>query len=230
MTVRGFKVATFNIRHGLGRDHRVDLGRTADAIGELDADVISLQELDVNLERSGRVDQPAELAQRTGLHMHYFSTLEIDGGSYGIALAARATIECGAESLPRVADEEPRTAVTGRWEGVTVIATHLSRSPRARALQTDAIRDIAERATGPRVIAGDLNEPLRDLTPLLDAGFVPVVPRRRTLGSWVRRPFQIDHILVAGGLSSGGAWLGRGDVSDHAPLVAEVIVDEGAHA
>ncbi len=57
--------ASYNIQYGRGRDGRFDLARIA---GELaGADVIALQEVERGWQRSGGVDQPAELAGLLGL-------------------------------------------------------------------------------------------------------------------------------------------------------------------
>ncbi len=72
------RIASVNLLHGvdvrrLSRDRTrldagdVDLDAVAAGIAELDADVVALQEDDCRLERSGRVDQVAWLAERLGL-------------------------------------------------------------------------------------------------------------------------------------------------------------------
>jgi endonuclease/exonuclease/phosphatase family metal-dependent hydrolase len=54
------KLVSYNIQYGKGRDERFDLPRIA---GELEgADIIALQEVERFWQRSGMVDQPAELA------------------------------------------------------------------------------------------------------------------------------------------------------------------------
>ncbi len=49
------RVITYNIQFGMGRDGKIDLGRIIDAISE--GDIIALQEVDVNWNRSGNVHQ-----------------------------------------------------------------------------------------------------------------------------------------------------------------------------
>ena len=49
------KIVTYNIQFGCGRDGKVDLDRTVEAVH--DADVISLQEVDRYWPRSGGMDQ-----------------------------------------------------------------------------------------------------------------------------------------------------------------------------
>ena len=65
--MRGLRVATYNLLHGLDvRTGKVDLGAVAEAIDELDADVVAVQEVDRGLDRSDGVDQVAELAAKLG--------------------------------------------------------------------------------------------------------------------------------------------------------------------
>ncbi len=54
------KAVTYNIQFGLGKDARNDLQRIAGAVEG--ADIIALQEVERNWERSGNVDQPEKLA------------------------------------------------------------------------------------------------------------------------------------------------------------------------
>ena len=60
-------IATYNIRHGRGMDNVVDLQRTAAALRALNADVIGLQEVDRDVQRSGRVDEAVALAAQLGM-------------------------------------------------------------------------------------------------------------------------------------------------------------------
>src|SRR5262245_50902763 len=55
------QLASYNIQYGFGKDGRNDLARSA---GEIrGADVIALQEVERHWQRTGFVDQPAELAR-----------------------------------------------------------------------------------------------------------------------------------------------------------------------
>src|SRR5699024_4111883 len=89
-----WRVATFNIRHGLGPDERVDLARTGDEIRALGAEVVGLQEVDVGFgPRSGHDDQAARLGELLGMRALFGAALDLppthEGGPrrrYGIAL------------------------------------------------------------------------------------------------------------------------------------------------
>jgi endonuclease/exonuclease/phosphatase family metal-dependent hydrolase len=209
------RVATFNVHHCEGRDGRVDVARIARVIASTRADVIALQELDLGLARSGFVNQPGELARATGTTIEFHPLIRSGEGRYGVALAAREPLESEKIPLPRIAREEPRAALVARWQGTTVVATHLSRARRARRAQVEALAALARKAPLPVVLMGDLNEPLSGLGPLLEAGFAGP---RRTLS----RSRRIDHILAGPGLRITAFELVRTRASDHPALVAEV--------
>lgn len=211
-----FRVATFNVRHAEGRDRRVDLERIAGVIQTLDAGLIALQELDVDLPRSGRIDQPAELGRLLDMRICFFPTLKFDGGSYGIALAGTGELVCRSEPLPRVGDEEPRIAIVGEWNDVRVVTTHLSRDRRARTLQTTRLAEIGAGLDAPVLVLGDMNQAASALGPLTAAGFQPAAAPN----GWFRS--QIDHVILGPGLAPLHARFEPTDASDHYPLVVEI--------
>lgn len=98
--VTAWRVATWNIRHGLGPDGRVDLERTAREIAALGADVIALQEVDVAFgARSAHEDQAARLGALLGMSVAFGAALDLppehDGAPrrrYGVALLTRHEI------------------------------------------------------------------------------------------------------------------------------------------
>jgi hypothetical protein len=62
------RVLVYNIHAGKDLEGKGNLGRIADIIVASQADLVLLQEVDRNTERSGAVDQVAVLAQLTGYH------------------------------------------------------------------------------------------------------------------------------------------------------------------
>jgi endonuclease/exonuclease/phosphatase family metal-dependent hydrolase len=214
-------VATFNIHHGRGPDRKVDLGRTAAAINETQASLVALQELDVDLERSGRMDQPRVLEELTGAAIHFVPTKARGGSRYGIGVLLRDEANFSVESLPRLADEEPRVAIVTEWAGWSILATHLAVRTEARDVQLDALARIANGLRSPSVLLGDFNAGRRDLGPLIEAGFTLTPRPLRTIRRSFRR--EVDHILVGPGAQIVQAGTIRSRASDHFPVVATIV-------
>lgn len=122
------RVATYNIKHGLGMDGRLDLERTATTLHALDADIIALQEVDERARRSGTIDQASWLAERLGMHAAYGAFMDFQGGRYGLAILSRTPIESH-ESWRLPDGNEPRVALaahirTDSGETITAVAVH----------------------------------------------------------------------------------------------------------
>jgi len=217
------RVATFNIRHGLGRDGVLSLERTAEVIRASGAAVVGLQELDRFWERSGSVDQAAELASLTGMDVHFHPTFTRGAAEYGLALATHSTVETEFHPLPRRAGEEPRGLITARLDEVSLLVTHLSQDPAARRAHIEAVLDVAEAVLAPVAVVGDLNETRRGLKAFQAAGFAPGPRRTPTFPrpglAWDR---QIDFIWAGRGARVARSWTLSTAASDHLPLVAEV--------
>jgi endonuclease/exonuclease/phosphatase family metal-dependent hydrolase len=103
------RVATWNLLHGRDvRTGRIDLPAVARVVGELDVEVLAVQEVDRALPRSGGADQVAELAAALGWHHVFAPALLGDpsrrwgpgpgagpdpgGPAYGIGLLSRAPL------------------------------------------------------------------------------------------------------------------------------------------
>ncbi len=164
------RVATYNIKHGLGMDGRVDLDRTSNALAALDADIIAIQEVDQHASRSGDVDQAAWLADKLGMHAAFGGFMDFQGGHYGLAILSRYPIED--QQVWRLPDgHEPRVALAiqmrpSGWQPVTVVGVHFDwvDDDRFRHAQaTETIRRIKSLET-PWVVLGDFNDTLESRT------------------------------------------------------------------
>lgn len=148
MTV--LRVATWNVRTCLTREgDRVDLDLTAAVLRSLDADLVALQEIDRDQERSGHADQARALGEALGTAWRFGPAMlgpaepprrwrppEPDGDpggpAYGVALLSRLELEA-VETVVLAAPEgrgEPRVALVARVRAgdlrLSVAATHLS--------------------------------------------------------------------------------------------------------
>jgi endonuclease/exonuclease/phosphatase family metal-dependent hydrolase len=165
------RVLTYNIHHGEGTDGRLDLARIARVIAAQNPDLVALQEVDVKTQRTGGVDQPAELARLTGMHAAFGRGIDFQGGEYGNAVLSRFPITATkVHSLPVKEGEERRCAlvvIVRPWEGrpqapgeVTFVGTHLNHRDEAeRIREADEINRllVSNADNRPTILAGDLN-------------------------------------------------------------------------
>lgn len=89
---RTVRVMTYNIDHGQGTDGVIDLPRIAGVITNAGADIVGLQEVDQKTQRSGGVDEAAELGRLTGMNHFFRRNINYQGGGYGTAVLSRFPI------------------------------------------------------------------------------------------------------------------------------------------
>ena len=131
------KIMSFNVCHCQGMDGKIDIGRTAERIRAEDPDFACLQELDWCVARSGVVDQPAELARRTGLHATFAKAIFFQGGQYGVALLSREK-PTNVIQVP-LPGREPRVLLLCEFADCVVGTTHLSVSAESERTESVAL-------------------------------------------------------------------------------------------
>ncbi|HEX5043896.1 MAG TPA: endonuclease/exonuclease/phosphatase family protein [Candidatus Polarisedimenticolaceae bacterium] len=230
---RSFRVATYNIHRGYGRDRRQDLDRVAAVLREMEGDVLALQEVDSDPDPSEEdlLDHLAHLATATGFHAVTGPTLRRRGMAYGNLLLSRYPVGEVVHLDLCVAGCEPRAAIDARLlvdgAGVRMIVTHLGLRPRERREQiARLVKQAAPRGEHLLVVAGDMNEWL-PFSPSLR-------PLRRVLGPGTlhatfpaRLPLlSLDKIFVSPARALRRSWVHRSPAaaraSDHLPVVAEL--------
>ncbi|MDZ7883534.1 MAG: endonuclease/exonuclease/phosphatase family protein [Mycobacterium sp.] len=237
------RIATFNILHGRTVGDGVHPERLADCVRELNPDVLALQEVDLEQQRSGRSDLTAVAAEAMGAVSHRFvaaisgtpgatwmaATGEEQPGTaaYGIALLSRyPAISWRVLRLPpraMIIDKEPRAAVIAQLDTplgeMSIANTHLSFVPSRNRRQLRRVMKALNDAPGPHILAGDLN-----LTPSAAARWT----KMRALASGPTYPAteptrQIDHILTDDpGLRARHSAVPAAALSDHRPLVVDL--------
>ena len=173
------RVLNWNIHHAEGIDRKLDLKRIAQVINSVKPDIVALQEVDQKVSRTGKVDQPAKLAELTGLQVVFGGNIEFGGGGYGNAVLSRhPIISSQNHRLPNRDNGEQRGVlqtsirVPGVPAPVSFFATHLDhrRADEERFASAQAINRLAmQEPARLAVLAGDLNdvEGNRTLTELL---------------------------------------------------------------
>ncbi|MCX7567380.1 endonuclease/exonuclease/phosphatase family protein [Sulfitobacter sp. F26169L] len=156
------KLASWNIRAGLGRDLRRRPERTIEVISGIDADVFVLQEADFR-----RQPRPAALPRihgRIGPYEVIDLTPDAVGlGWHGIAILKRPEITVNAIRRIDLPALEPRGAVivdlTVKRQPVRIVGVHLGLLRGNRRKQISYITDqLKEMGKQPTIIAGDFNE------------------------------------------------------------------------
>lgn len=159
------RVLTYNIHHAEGTDQKLDLDRIARIIRDLRPDLVALQEVDYSVGRSGNVDQGAELAKRTGLHLVSGPNIDYQGGRYGNAVLSRWPIVAQKNhALPESNTEQRgvldvRVSPEGGLPNIRFLATHLDHRPddAERLASAAFINQLLDDRTEPAILAGDLN-------------------------------------------------------------------------
>lgn len=162
------RVLSYNIHHGEGVDGQLDLERIARVITAVSPDIVSLQEVDEKVARTGLVDQPSELARLTRMSVVFGGNIRLQGGMYGNAVLSRLPIQRHVNQLLPCFDSgerrgvlEVELALPGSNSSLAFLATHLDhRQPNAERLASaKAIHELLARTPGrPALLAGDLND------------------------------------------------------------------------
>jgi endonuclease/exonuclease/phosphatase family metal-dependent hydrolase len=141
------------------------------------ADVIALQEVDVNVRRTGEVDQPAVMAEALGFDSAFAVTVPYDGGLYGIAMLSRhGFTSVDRWELPSVEVPEPAINAVAcvRGRSVRVVNVHADTDT---ARGTENLVQVVERVRpdigAGLVVVGDFNQRPEEPGPqaLFRAGF-----------------------------------------------------------
>ena len=241
------RVLVYNMHAGKDAAGVDNLDGVASLVRETASDIVLLQEVDQGTRRSGNVDQPAQLAQRTGFHVSFGSALDYDGGKYGVAILSRWPIEH--DTLFRLpvdppqeragGSREPRGALRADirtpWGTLTVFNTHIdaSREDTWRLQEATVIAELVRSArTGGSLVllGGDLNSTpestvqqnlrssgLRDAFAECGRGDGLTFPS----DSAVKR---IDYLYLTDRMRCDAAEVLKTRVSDHLPLLVVVRI------
>jgi len=229
---RRFRVMTFNIQSG-----RHGLDRIAEIIREQDPEVVALQEVDQDTQRSKGLHQARELARRTGLtHYAYFPATKLHGGNYGVALISKHPIVGQSRyQLPTLGDMERRmlahAVLDVEGQEISVYVTHLSNLPlweKVRMNQARLIARVMSRDPRPQLLMGDLNDAPDSATLLYLRKNLTCAFSARGEGPSATYPMpaflpdlRLDYVLASPQLAPLRSWVVRQKASDHFPVMAE---------
>jgi endonuclease/exonuclease/phosphatase family metal-dependent hydrolase len=228
------RIVTYNIHKARGMDGRVSIKRIAEVLGDLDADIIALQE--IFSESDSKEGQVETLATALGMKSIFGCTRHHRGRPYGNALLSRWPIvsSCGMDLT--WAHRERRGCI--RVDLKTSLGTlhvfniHMGTSYFERRHQVKSLlasKQIYDDISGPRVLVGDFNEWIKGLTTrMLSDRFESLnlelhIRKRRSYPGFLPL-MHLDHIYFERPLRVEKAELVRNRrsriASDHLPLVA----------
>jgi endonuclease/exonuclease/phosphatase family metal-dependent hydrolase len=238
-----FRIATYNIHKCRGVDGRVHPERVALVLEEINADIVSLQEV-VSHEGAAIADHQADyLAGRLGLFGALGETRKHRGGAYGNVTLSRWDFKLVRPIDITIGGCEQRVALRTdiRMGGhiLHMFNVHLGTAVRERRQQAIRLidRDLlrAVDISGPRIVLGDFNEWVRGLvTKTLVAEFHLTdlhahLTRARSYPALLPM-LHLDHIYFDHHLKVEKAFYHRTRrsliASDHLPLVADLVLPE----
>lgn len=249
------KIATYNIGKNDAAGNVTDFTALNQAVKNINADIITVVEVDNKTARSKKVDQLKEIANANHLHYAFGKALDFDGGEYGLGVLSRYPIEHSqVVKLPSGQAEQRATLmaqvkVPGFDSPVVVMAAHLDwqKDPAVRLMQArylldlsigDAPSDFKDIASAIKILAGDFNS-TRDEQPLREIRyfFNPVEKQGSDYRTWpaVNPAIDLDHIFTFKGqkwnvktleIPQDSARFTWSAASDHLPVIAELELAE----
>jgi endonuclease/exonuclease/phosphatase family metal-dependent hydrolase len=238
------RLMTYNVRRCQGLDTKTAPERIASIINRYKPDVLALQEVDVNRQRTGRVDQPKLIGELTGMNSYFYARLKQKEEKYGIAFLSHHPMELiKAGDLPSVYPSDETTGAV--WMKVrignsdlNVFITHFKHNLEERKIQAEALMGPEWLDHGKSlkniVLMGDFNSRWISAVyhsfekNLIDAQLSPSRPNKKIIKTWpsffpvlridhlfLSREFTVQNIETARDLNAKIA-------SDHLPLIADV--------
>lgn len=198
------RVLSYNIHHAEGTDGKLDLPRIGKIISSVTPDVVALQEIDFKTDRTGGVDQAAELARITGLNVAPGDNIDYGNGRYGTAILSRWKIVSHQNHpLPNFGGEQRgvlmATIEVEDGPRFHVLGTHFDHRPdeRERLASAKFVNELAETLDGPALLAGDINAiPTSETLNLLRKSWTNATPGEPLPTIPSKDPSrQIDYVL-----------------------------------
>ncbi len=232
------RVMTYNIHVGVGMDKKLDLARIANVIKQQHADLVGLQEVDRGVERTGRIDEIAELAKLTRMDYAFAFNLKYQGGQYGVAILSRYPITATDHRLYKNTREAERRGfiraevnIDGRV--VNFATTHLDyQYEDGRVFEAEQLLAALKDVKGPLIVVGDFNDvPAGGAYKLVSDQFSDAWAANRVDDQGLSYPAdkpakRIDYIWFrrADRIRAKKAWIVNTLASDHVPVVADLEI------
>jgi len=164
------RVMSYNIHHcnpPSKPEGFIDVDAVANAIAQQKPDVVALQEVDVNTNRSGKINEAEVLARKLKMNFFFAKAINHDGGDYGVAILSKYPMsESNIKRLATNPDTkgEPRVLATAlltmpNGNKIRFGCAHLDaqKTDINRLLQMKGLQEAAATEKRTFIIAGDFN-------------------------------------------------------------------------
>ncbi|HQA07931.1 MAG TPA: endonuclease/exonuclease/phosphatase family protein [Syntrophomonadaceae bacterium] len=227
------RVVSYNIHHGTDAYDNPSMDGIAEVLARLDADIIALQEVDMNRPRSGGKKQAAELARRLEMGYVFGAAKHYRGGAYGNAVLSRFPI-AAFETIPLPDPGEDRCClqvqikVANHILGFFALHLGLNQELRLLHLQQQVLPNVLS-FPGPAILAGDFNavsnQPeIRLVTQHLTDCFDFNCGGPINTFSSPHPVARLDYIFVNSQIHVRQHYITNTDASDHFPVTADLIL------
>lgn len=158
-------IASYNIRKCVGLDWKRNPARVQAVLGEIDADIVLLQEADKRLQPRHGTLSADSLFRELGYRFVEVADNDVSHGWHGNAILYREPLTVLRAKQIDIPTVEPRGAVAAVFhladgKVLQVIGAHLSLLKKTRAQQIDFLVETmaSQNDTCPTIMGGDLNE------------------------------------------------------------------------
>ena len=243
---QSLRVMTYNIygARATSPANAADLDAIAEVIRRQNPDFVTLNEVDVFTNRTGKdVHQARDLAEKLGMEWHFSKAIDRDGGEYGDAVLSKYPIlEKRSYRLPCAAEQpgEDRSLCVIRVQidgkDLYVASTHLDHlsGDASRLVQATEIRRIRDtELEGDLILCGDMNaipssNVIATMTSFLtntgpiDQYTFPSDDPSRKIDYIMYAPIEHFGVQNCQVVSRGDQQVGGVDASDHRPVIADI--------
>ena len=243
---QSLRVMTYNIygARATSPANAADLDAIAEVIRRQNPDFVTLNEVDVFTNRTGKdVHQARDLAEKLGMEWHFSKAIDRDGGEYGDAVLSKYPIlEKRSYRLPCAAEQpgEDRALCVIRVQidgkDLYVASTHLDHlsGDASRLVQAAEIRRIRDtELEGDLILCGDLNaipssNVIATMTSFLtntgpiDQYTFPSDDPSRKIDYIMYAPIEHFGVQNCQVVSRGDQQIDGVDASDHRPVIADI--------
>ncbi len=209
-----------------GRQVSYSMRTLAGDLKEVKADIVGIQEVDQNCDRSGNIDTVKLLSRTSGLeHYAFFKGIDLGAGEYGVAILSKYPIlETERVELSSNGHEQRvvgRALIDVNGTHINFFVTHLSYED--KATRTGQFAELAAilSAHAPYVLVGDFNTADFDEYAVL-TGAATVNDHDHSVVTFPQNDSSIDNIVyTADRWQFGAPAVRENDHSDHYMLYAQ---------